>query len=194
MDKKSQLTDGREIVIRNLHLDDLDESVGFFRALPEEDRAYLRVDVTDRDIVAQRIQAMDTGRIRRLVAEIDGTIVADGSLEVENRGWKDHIAELRLIVARPLQSLGLGKHLARELYLLAAEMKVEQIVVKFMRPQKRAQSIFKKLGFHQDAVFEDYVKDIHGDKHDLIVMRCDLNELWEKLGNFMEDSDWVRTR
>ena len=194
MEKMAQLTDGREILIRDLHIDDLNDSVEFFGALPEEDREYLRVDVTNRDLVEQRIRAMEAGGIHRLVAVLDGKIVADGALELEKRGWKEHVAELRLIVARPVQHLGLGKHLARELYLLAAELKVEQIVVKFMRPQKRAQGIFKKLGFHQDAVFEDYVKDIHGEKHDLIVMRCDLKELWERLGNFIEESDWLRTR
>ncbi len=194
MEKMAQLTDGREVLIRELKSDDLDQSYSFFKALPEEDRAYLRVDVTDKKVVEKRIKGIETGNIRRLVAVMDNQIVADGSLELEGSGWKEHIAELRLIVARPFQHLGLGKHLARELYLMAASLKVEEIIVKFMGPQKRPQSIFKKLGFHQDAVFEDYVKDIHGQKHDLVMMRCDLNELWQKLGDYIQDSDWIRTR
>jgi L-amino acid N-acyltransferase YncA len=194
MKKQITLKDGSEVLIRDLRVDDLDQSHAFFRELPEEDRAYLRTDVTRREVVERRIYSIDSGEIIRLIAEIDGQIVADGSLEQEGKGWKEHIAELRLIVARPYQKMGLGKLMARELYLLAAGKKVEEIIVKIMEPQVHALTIFKRLGFQQDAIFHDYVKDINGAKHDLIVMRCDLDELWNKIGDHTADSDWQRTR
>ena len=130
----------------------------------------------------------------RLVAVVDEQIVADGSLELEVQGWKEHIAEIRLIVARPFQRKGLGTLMARELYLIAASKKVEEIIVKIMGPQVGVQNIFKRLGFHQEAVLHHYVKDISGTKQDLIVMRCDLEELWQKLGDHIVDSDWQRMR
>jgi L-amino acid N-acyltransferase YncA len=194
MKKKAKLKDGSEVFIRELEKDDLDKSLAFFRALPKEDRAYLRVDVTKRDVVERRIKAMESEEISRLVAVVDEEIVADGSLERERQEWKKHIAELRLIVAHPYQRKGLGLLMARELFALAASKKVEEILVKIMAPQVGALSIFKRLGFHQDAVLHDYVKDIDGEKHDLILMRCDLESLWRKLGDFMTDFDWQRTR
>jgi L-amino acid N-acyltransferase YncA len=194
MNKKIKLNDGNEVVIRELGKDDIERSHAFFCALPDEDRAYLRTDVTNREIVERRILAMESRGIMRLAAAADDEIVADGSLELESEGWKEHIAELRLIVARPYQRKGLGKMMARELYLLAASKKVEEIVVKIMEPQIHARTIFKKLGFHHDTVFEDYVKDIHGVKHDLIIMRCDLEALWSKIGEHMAISDWQRMR
>ncbi|MEE8417228.1 MAG: GNAT family N-acetyltransferase, partial [candidate division Zixibacteria bacterium] len=183
-----------EVLIRELKKDDLDKSLAFFRALPKEDRAYLRVDVTKRDVVERRINAMESEEVNRLVAVVDGEIVADGSLEREHQEWKKHIAELRLIVAHPYQRKGLGLLMARELFALGASKKVEEILVRIMAPQVGALSIFKRLGFHQDAVLHDYVKDIDGEKHDLILMRCDLESLWRKLGDFMTDFDWQRTR
>jgi len=63
-----------------------------------------------------------------------------------------------------------------------------------MRPQDRALTIFKKLGFHQEAVLPDYVKDVSGKKQDLVLMRCDLESLWGILGEYLTDSDWQRTR
>lgn len=194
MEKKAKLKDGSEVLIRELKKDDVDRSLAFFRALPKEDRAYLRVDVTKREIVDRRINAMEPEEISRLVAVVDGEIVADGSLEREHQEWKKHIAELRLIVAHPYQRKGLGLLMARELFALAASKKVEEILVRIMAPQVGALSIFKRLGFHQDAVLHDYVKDIDGEKHDLILMRCDLESLWRKLGDFMTDFDWQRTR
>ena len=84
--------------------------------------------------------------------------------------------------------------MARELYLLAASKKVEEIIVKIMGPQEGVQNIFKRLGFHPEAVLHHYVKDISGAKQDLVVMRCDLEELWQKLDDHTLDSDWQRSR
>ncbi len=194
MKKKVKLKDGTEVLIREIRKDDIDRSLTFFRELPAEDRAYLRRDVTDRHVVERRIQAVESGRIMRLIALVGKEIVADGSLETETQGWKEHQAEIRLIVARPFQRQGLGTLMARELYLLAASKKVEEIVVKIMGPQEGVQSIFERLGFHHKTVLQDYVKDIRGALQDLIVMRCDLEELWQKLGDHIADSDWQRMR
>ena len=192
--KVVNLKDGTEITIRPLNKDDLDRSFAFFQALPEEDRTYLRRDVTKLDIVRQRIRSMRIDRVKRLVALSDDEIVADGTLELGGEGWEEHIGELRLIVARPFQRKGLGMRMARELYLLAAKDNVEEIVVRVMRPQIAAQRIFKRLGFSEDAILSDYGKDPRGEKQDLIVMRCDLKSLWKELEDYFADTDWQRTR
>lgn len=189
-----KLKDLTEVLIRPMTEEDLDRSFEFFQGLPEEDRAYLRRDVTQRDVVEQRIWRARSERVKRLVAIADDRVVADGTLELESSGWKEHVGELRLIVARPFQRQGLGTLMARELYALAASEKVEQIVVKMMRPQVAARSIFRKLGFREETVFPDYVKDVSGRRQDLIVMRCDIEALWQELEDYLADSDWQRTR
>jgi L-amino acid N-acyltransferase YncA len=194
MKKGVKLKNGSEVFIREMQADDLDRSLAFFRGLSDDDRAYLRRDVTDREVVRERIDMVNSGRVFRLVAVVDDRIVADGSLELEAHGWKEHMAEIRLIVAPEFQRQGLGTLMARELYLLAASKKVEEIVVRIMAPQKGVLAIFKRLGFHKEAVLHHYVKDIAGIKQDLVVMRCDLQELWRKLGDHLHDSDWGRTR
>lgn len=194
MEKRVQLKDGTEVLIREINAEDVERSYAFFRDLPAEDRTYLRVDVTDHNVVEQRIRAIDHDLVMRLVAMVDDKIVADGSLEREGPHWKEHMAELRLIVARPYQRRGLGMLMARELYFLAAGRKVEEIVVRFMAPQAGAHNIFTKLGFHQDAILHDYVQDISGHKQDLIIMRCNLEALWQKLEIEFHGSDWQRTR
>jgi len=189
MKKKLKLKDGTKVSIKPLRMEDLDKSVAFFRALPEQDRAYLRVDVTKRAIVKKRIASIKPDKIVRLVAIVDQTIIADGSLEFDSDTWKKHVAELRLVVAHPFQRQGLGMLMARELFSIALSKKVEEIVVKFMKPQMGARRIMERLGFHQDAVLHDYVQDIKGVRHDLIIMRCDINSLWQRLEDFMFESD-----
>lgn len=194
MEHKVKLKDGTEIVIRELTLDDLEKSVAFFQTLPREDRVYLRVDVTKRENVEQRIKRMQIDNVHRFVAVAGDRIVADGALEMEAEEWEQHMAELRLIVAHDFQRKGLGLLMARELFTLAASKNVEEVVARFMAPQKAARNVLEKLGFHQDTVLHDYVRDIDGNKRDLVLMRCDLKSLWEKLEDYIANFDWKRTR
>lgn len=184
MQKTVKIKDETEILIREMTLEDLDLSMAFFQSLPAEDRAYLRRDVVQREVTERRIREMRSGNVKRLVAAIDDKIVADGSLEFSREEWKKHVGEVRLIVARPYRRKGLGLLMARELFLLAASHRMEEVVVRMMRPQKAARSIFHKLGFRQEIVLPDYVKDLAGKKQDMILMRCDLEALWRE----MEDS------
>jgi ribosomal protein S18 acetylase RimI-like enzyme len=167
--KNLELKDHTEVVIREMTTEDLDPSLAFFESLSD-------------------------GVARRMVAIVDGRIVADGTLELSGEDWKEHVGELRLIVAGPYQRQGLGVLMARELYRLAIAASVEEIVVKMMRPQIAAQSIFKRLGFREEAVLPDYVKDLEGKRHDMIVMRCDIDALWREMEDFLSTGDWQRTR
>ncbi len=192
MEKQLKLNDGSTVLVREMQTGDLERSFAFFQALPEEDRNYLRVDITRREIVAQRIKDITDGRVKRIIALADDKIIADGSLFLEVYGWKRHIGEIRLIISRDYQRRGLGLHLAGELHLLAVKERIEEIIVNFMKPQVGAMRIFSKLGFHQQCSLPDYVIDMHGKKHDLVVMRCDLQVMWSKLEDELGDSNWQR--
>lgn len=194
MAKMVRLKDRTEVHIRELTDEDLDRSLAFFRALPEEDRAYLRRDVTRREVIEQRLREIRSGRVKRRVAVVDDRIVAEGALEFSAHGWEKHVGELRLIVARPYQRQGLGILMARELYGIAAGDKLEEIVVRFMRPQVGARKIFQKLGFREDASLAGYARDHDSHRQDLILMRCDLEALWQRIEDFFGQSDWQRTR
>jgi len=194
MHRKVRLRDETLVVIRSMSRDDVDRSFDFFESLSPEDRAYLRRDVSKREVVEERIRAMESGNVERVVALVDDRIVADAGIEFESLAWKKHVAEVRLIVARAYQRKGLGMLMARELYSVATDADVEEIMVRMMRPQIAARSIFRKLGFHEETVLPDYVKDLDGHKQDLILMRCDLQALWSELEDFISTWDWQRTR
>ena len=192
MHREVRLRDETLVAIRSMTQDDVDRSAVFFESLSPEDQAYLRRDVSDREVVEERIRAMRSGSVERVVALVDYRIVADAALEFESLAWKKHVAEVRLIVAGGFRRKGLGTLLARELYSIATDANVEEIVVRIMRPQIAARSIFRKLGFHEETVLPDYVKDLDGHKQDLILMRCDLQELRSELEDFISTWDWQR--
>jgi L-amino acid N-acyltransferase YncA len=192
--KKEYLKDGTEVIIRKLKLRDLDSLMEFYGELPLNDRKYFRVDVTKRHVVEQRIKQTRQGNFIRLVAIHDDRIVADGNLEMSAEEWRKDQGELRTIVAIKYQHKGLGTIMLRELYYLAAQNNVKNVIVRIMRPQKAARAICHKLGLREETIIPDYVRDISGQKQDMIVMKGDMKEFWEELEHFYQASDWRHHR
>jgi hypothetical protein len=53
--------------------------------------------------------------------------------------------------------------------------------------QISAQRMFEKLGFHQEAVLHNHVRDIHGIKRDLLIASNDVSHLWEAMEAMVSD-------
>ena len=194
MDKTERMKDSTEVTIRRLAANDIDRLMDFYGSLPEEDRKYLKFDVTDRKVVAKRLRRIDSGDDIRIVAIHGGVIVASGALELSGETWSKHQGEIRVIIARPFQHRGLGTIMIRELYFIAVQNQVTTIVARMMRPQAGAQKIFQRLGFHVESLLPDFVKDLQGESQDLIVMSCEVKDLWKELDRLFSESDWQRCR
>jgi RimJ/RimL family protein N-acetyltransferase len=109
-----------------------------------------------------------------LVAEAEGRIVGDATLHMRKVGWKRHLGNVRVVVAKDYQNRGLGTLLINELVELAGEFGLEKLVAEIHLQAVAALNVFKKAGFSVKAVFEDLVKDPQGRSSDLVVMVCDV--------------------
>lgn len=194
MDKTEKMKDGIEVTIRRLVPNDIDRLMEFYGALPEEDRKYLKFDVTDRKVVAKRLRRVESGDDIRIAAVHGGVVVASGALELSGEAWSKHQGEIRVIIARPFQHRGLGTIMIRELYFIAVQNQLTTIVARMMRPQAGALKIFRRLGFREESLLPDFVKDLGGESQDLIVMRCEVKDLWKELDRLFSESDWQRCR
>lgn len=190
MEIEVTLKNGKKVTIRHMRPDDVQGSFDFFQKLPPADRKYLRVDVTNWEFVERRVRHSDDGQVERLVVVDGEQIVGDGALELGGHGWGQNIAEIRLIVARGYQRTGLGTLLARELYRLAVQHDASRIVARLMRPQLGAHRILQSLGFHEEFLLPSMVLDRDGQWQDMIIMRCNLDDLWREIETSFELSDW----
>jgi GNAT superfamily N-acetyltransferase len=194
MDKTERMKDGTEVTIRRIVANDIDRLMDFYGSLPEEDRKYLKFDVMDRKVVAKRLRRIEAGDDIRIVAVHGGLIVASGALELSGETWSKHQGEIRVMVARPFQQRGLGTIMIRELYFIAIQNNIDTIVARMMRPQAGAQKVFRRLGFRDETMLPDFVKDLQGGSQDLIVMTCNVKDLWKELDRTFSESDWQRCR
>ncbi|MCX7824291.1 MAG: GNAT family N-acetyltransferase [Verrucomicrobiae bacterium] len=184
---KVRLRDGSQVQVRAMDAKDGPAVLEFFRALPEEDRMFLRDDVTRPEWLDRFVRQIDYQTMLPLVAEDDKGIVGNAVLHRPLYGWSVHVGEMRVAVARAYQHKGLGTALAHELVKLALDLGLEKMIVSVVDNQIAAKRAFQKLGFHPEAVLKGHVKDIHGIKRDLVIMSNDVSHIWESMIALMRD-------
>ena len=186
--KEATLKDERVVTIRPLTNGDFDKLRAFFEALPEEDRLFMRHDVTDSEVVGQWVGQIDFDRVIPLVAEEGDKIVANSTLHLSAHGWATHVGHIRLATARTHRHVGLGTLIAREMVLLAEKRNLEKLQSQVIEDNVGSVKLFENLGFKVVAVLKDLVKDQKGNKRNLAIMIADVADIERILEDWIHDS------
>jgi RimJ/RimL family protein N-acetyltransferase len=173
--------DGSEITLRLLGRLDRDALLAFTAKLPEHDLLFLRIDITDPDVVDTWLDNVDLGRIVTIVAERGARILGYGSLHMANAQWSRHVGELRVLVGEEVRGKGVGRALTEAIFAQALEHGIEKMVAQMTIDQKGAIATFEELGFKPEALLRDHVKDRNGETHDLLVYSHDVRAFQSQL-------------
>ena len=155
--------------------DDKDAILTFARSLEPEDLLFLRVDITRPEVVEKWLDSIDTGQRVTVVAELGGEIIGYGSLNRKELAWSRHLGEIRIIVHQSYRRTGLGSVLAEEVYSIARDLGLIKIVAQMPTDQPGGRRMFEGLGFKPEALLTDWVIDIEGHTHDLVIMSYDVS-------------------
>jgi len=183
--KTLQIKNGTEVSIRPLSKQDGPALLDFFAGLPADDSLFLKEDVTKKEVIDRWINELDFDKVLPIVAEKNSAIIGDATLHFNSHGWQKHMAEIRCVVSKQYQKKGLGTALMRELVSHAAEKGVVKVSATMMDTQKSAQRAFERLGFKKEAELKDFVRDIKGKTHNLVVMVNDVPDLWKKMEDLL---------
>lgn len=164
------LKDGAELLIRPLKDDELEPYFRFFSELSKEDIAYLQVDVSDPEVVKQRIKTNPQLNVFRVVALDGDRIVADANLRWPQSGWMAHVGDIRVIIAKDFRRRGLASILYRRLFIQAVKEDLEKLEAQMMPQQESARKCVEKLGFREEGVLPKFVQDVDGNLQDLVIM------------------------
>ncbi|HOX44126.1 MAG TPA: hypothetical protein PK668_11040 [Myxococcota bacterium] len=167
---------------------DVDALVHFFTGLPPEERNYLRCDVTRPDTCLERLRQLDGKDHFRLVAELDGRLVADGTLDREPFFWSRHVAAVRCVIAPEVRP-EVGKRLLHELVALGHQAHIELLYSEVMPEQTEHIAMLVETGFVYEATRHRFAKDVRGTYHDVHIMSNDLERVWQRLEQQLEDMD-----
>jgi L-amino acid N-acyltransferase YncA len=186
--KTVTLKDGETVTIRPLAREDFEPLLAFFRSLADEDRVFLRHDVTDPEIVRKWTEEIDFARVIPLVALDGDEIVGNGSLHFMRHGWTQHVGHIRLVTARSRRNKGLGGLITRELVALAEERNLEKLQAQVIQDNLGAVKMFETLGFTTVAVLEGMVKDRSWNSRNLAIMVNDVSNLTQVMEEWIQQA------
>ena len=179
--KQIILRDRSAVTLRPMVREDKEGLLTFFRRLPPEDRQFLKDDVPRAEIIGGWARDLNYDRVLPILAEFEGRIVGDATLHRQAYGWMRHVGEIRLVTDPFLRRRGLATAMAREIFYLALQAGLDKMVAEMVADQIAAIKVFGKLGFQQEARLANQVMDLHGRKHDLVIMTTDIPALMQKM-------------
>ena len=186
--KHATLRSGQTITLRPMVREDEEELHDFFRRLAPEDRLFLKDDVTDPKVIHSWAESLDYNRVIPILAEHEERIIGDATLHRSRYGWSTHVGEIRLVTDPTFRHQRLGRILAREIFFLALVLKLDKVVAQMMEDQAGAVHVFAALGFEQEAVLKNYVRDLEGKHHNLIIMSQDVIGFWRRIEDHIADA------
>ncbi len=179
--RRIALSDGRSLELRLMTAADRDRVLAFARGLPEDDLLFLRVDLTQPDVVDEWIRAIASELTLSLVAVDDGRLAGYASVHRNAARWTRRVGEIRVNVGPAYRSLGLGRNLTAQIVDVARALGLRKLSAHMTTDQAGARSAFKRLGFTPEAVLADYVEDRSGAPRDLLIMSYDLEGLSDRV-------------
>ncbi len=172
--KEIKLKDGSTCRLRPLRKTDEEAFHGFFLAVPESERMFIKHRVTDAATIRHWCQNIDLGRNLPLLASLGGKFAGAATLHQQLGGWKRHIGRVSVLVLPAYRGRGLARALVSEIVSLARSGGLEKVEAEFIGEQEAAIKMFALLGFSNLLRLENYVKDMQGITHDYILMGLDL--------------------
>lgn len=172
--KQTKLSDGTRVLVRPLISNDETALVEFFKSIPPEDIQYLRDNVKDPQVIHRWIEDLNYENILPIIAEVNGKIIGDCTLHQMGGGWRSHIGTMRIVTHPDYRGKGLATMLVSEVVQIAIDSGLEKLEGEFMPEQKNPIAVFEKMGFVKLATLPQHVKDLKGEKHDLLIYVYDL--------------------
>ncbi|GAB4332493.1 MAG: hypothetical protein Kow0010_18410 [Dehalococcoidia bacterium] len=175
-----ELRDGTSVVLRPMTAGDTGALAQFFLRVPEDDRFFLKEDVTSPKVLQRWADELDYDRALPLLALKDGDVIADVVLLRHRGGSRSHMAEIRPVIAPEYRGKGLGVIMMRDLIEIACDAELNQVVFEFVKDvQDDAIEAAKFLGAFVVAEVPEMAVDMHGRPHDVVYLRLPLGKWWE---------------
>ncbi len=173
--KRITLPDGAEVEIRMMTVEDRDAVLSFAGKLSEEDMLFLRVDITQAEVVDDWMSNLKAGRSVSLAAYDSGGLIGYATVHRNAAPWTRRVGEIRVNVNQDYRARGLGKNLTSEIFAVARGLGLKKLMANMTSDQHGAQSAFRRLGFVPEALLADYVEDRRGTPRDLVIMSYDID-------------------
>lgn len=179
--KEVTIRSGEKVILRPMVKEDEQKLLEFFLGLPEEDRLFLKNDVTDPKVIESWAQKLNYEHVIPILAELDDRIIGDATLHKRTTDQSPNVGEIRIVTDRSVRRRGLGTLLAKEIFYLALSLKMNRLVAEVVENQYAVIKVFESVGFQKEKILENRAIDLHGKKHNLVIMTADVDAFWKTI-------------
>ncbi len=181
--RRFRTSNGREVLLRVLKWEDLDDIVKFVHGLVDDrvgdagfgihlDRKFSRRE--EAEWLAKQLVAIEKGTVISVVAEVDGKFV--GNSEVtrgEVRDLQGH-GRLGIAISREYRGAGIGGAMLRTLLDQCVRRGLHTVELEVLMTNPRAMRLYERLGFRKVGVLKKKVNR-GGRFIDVVVMSTELS-------------------
>ena len=175
--KTETLSSGITIEMRTLRPEDNEQLWEFFKAIPEQDKLYLKEDLSDSAVAEEWCKNINFDEMLPIVSIHDGKIIGYATLRQYRRTWVRHIGIVRVAVHPGYRKKGIARTLLNKICDLGEYSGLEKLEAEFMDEQKNAIHLFEMFGFVKTAVLPQHVIDLKGKRHDFVIMVYDMRDV-----------------
>ena len=145
--------------------------------MPTEDLVYMDRNLRSPEVLQEWLDAADRHELLDLAAESEsGEIVGHCLVYHTPRGWKSHQGRIRITVLPAWRHKALASRLIQEMVHVALNAGLDLLVAEFIPGQETAMETFSRNSFHTLARIPQYVRDVQGKDHDLVLMGRNLRD------------------
>ncbi len=163
------LKDGARVLFRLLEPSDADALVAFFQSATADDLRYIRSNVKDKQVVADWALHPNYDRVLPIVAVVQDRIVGEATLHPKT-GPHAHVAEIRIFLASDFRRRGLGVQMLETMFELARWRDTHRLEAQIVADQTKVIKAFKRLGFDQQGLLEDYFMTPEQETRDVMIL------------------------
>ncbi len=145
--------DGRDLVLRAVNWNDLDDLLELINALVDE-RANIIIDekVTREEEIewlSQRLARLEKDEALYLVAEANGKVVGASELDWRTRGYNRHVASIGIALRDGFRDVGIGTEMMRTLEEHARSRSLKVLTLGAYATNERAHHVYWRMGFKE---------------------------------------------
>jgi ribosomal protein S18 acetylase RimI-like enzyme len=158
--RRFTLANGKRVTLRVLRWEDLDELLSFINSLVKEKQGDARTGLytgfdkkvsrdEEAEWLAQRLVKIETGELINVIADVRGTVIANG--EVTRGQYKDtrRHGHLMLTMISEYRGQGIGRRMIETLVRECRGAGLRTLHVEFLAENESARRAYEKTGFKQ---------------------------------------------
>jgi RimJ/RimL family protein N-acetyltransferase len=144
--------DEKNVILRVLRWEDLDDLVEFTNSLVQEGADIARNNKITReeeaDWLRQKFVEIEKGNVVDVVAEVNGKLVAN-SFVIKQTGYSNHVGNLCMAILNNYRNVGIGTEMLKTLISQAEKMGLKMLTLRVFSTNKRAIHVYEKAGFKE---------------------------------------------